>query len=82
MTALSLLVASGLGQFLGPTSVAFLTDFVFADEKALRWSLSIAVLVFSLGAFAVLTSGLRHYRGWIADLETRLAGVRPPAPAG
>jgi MFS family permease len=81
MTALSLLIASGLGQFLGPTSVAFLTDFVFRDEQALRWSLSLAVLAFSLAAFTILSWGLRHYRAWVADLETRLQARRPAAPS-
>ncbi len=72
MTALSLLVASGLGQFVGPTSVAFLTDFVFEDPAALRYSLSIAVLVLSLAAFGILTWGMRHYRAWLGELEAQL----------
>lgn len=73
MTALSLLVAGGLGQFVGPTSVAALTDFAFEDPKALRYSLSAVVLVFSLIALAVLTWGLRHYRASLDDLERALA---------
>ena len=72
MTALSLLVSSGLGQFIGPTSVAFLTDFVFHDPKALRYSLSIAVFAASLVAFAILSYGLRPYREWLGRLEVRL----------
>jgi MFS family permease len=72
MTALSLLIASGLGQFLGPTSVAGLTDFVFEDPKALRYSLSIAVLSFSLLAFLVLSLGRRPYREAVIELETRV----------
>lgn len=72
MTALSLLIASGLGQFLGPTSVAALTDFVFADPSALRYSLSISVFVFSVIAFATLSFGLRHYRSAVNRLEDQL----------
>jgi MFS family permease len=72
MTALSLLIASGLGQFLGPTSVAGLTDFVFEDPKALRYSLSIAVLSFSLLACLVLSLGRRPYREAVIELETRV----------
>lgn len=75
MTALSLLIASGLGQFLGPTSVAGLTDFVFSDPKALRYSLSIAVLSFSLIAFLVLSWGLKAYRDAVVNLEARLGGT-------
>lgn len=78
MTALSLLVSSGLGQFIGPTSVAFLTDFVFHDPKALRYSLSIAVFALSLVAFAILSYGLRHYRDWLATLERRLQAEAQP----
>ena len=77
MTALSLLIASGLGQLLGPTSVAFLTQFVFRDPAALGLSLSIAVLVFSLLAFAVLHWGLRHYRAEVRGLEARVGSERP-----
>ena len=77
VTALSLLIASGLGQLLGPTSVAFTTDFVFRDPQALRYSLAIAVLVFSLVAFAVLSWGLRHYRAAVEGLEARVGAERP-----
>ena len=76
MTALSLLIASGLGQLLGPTSVAFLTQFVFRDPAALGLSLSIAVLVFSLLAFAVLHWGLRHYRAEVRGLEAQVGAER------
>jgi MFS family permease len=72
MTALSLLIASGLGQFFGPTSVAGLTDFVFEDPQALRYSLSIAVLVFSLLGFLVLSSGRRAYREAVVALESKI----------
>jgi len=72
MTALSLLIASGLGQFFGPTSVAGLTDFVFADPGALRYSLSLAVFGFSLVAFLVLTLGRRPYREAVAELESKI----------
>jgi MFS family permease len=76
MAALSLLIAGGLGQFLGPTSVALLTDFVFADPGALRYSLTIAVLLFSAGCWLVLSWGLTHYRVAVQDLEVRLARAR------
>jgi MFS family permease len=72
VAALSLLVAGGLGQVLGPTSVAFLTDFVFRDEAEVRYSLSLAVFFYSVLGFALLAWGLRHYRTALAALEQRL----------
>ena len=76
MIALSLLIASGLGQFLGPTTVAGLTDFIFADPKALRYSLSLAVFSFSIVAFLILSSGLKRYTTTVTELEERL-GKKP-----
>ncbi|MFZ9994576.1 MAG: MFS transporter [Steroidobacteraceae bacterium] len=76
MIALSLLIASGLGQFLGPTTVAGLTDFIFADPKALRYSLSLAVFSFSIVAFLILSSVLKRYTTTVTELEERL-GKKP-----
>ncbi|MFO1427089.1 MAG: MFS transporter [Steroidobacteraceae bacterium] len=75
VAALSLLVAGGLGQMLGPTSVAFLTDFVFRDESALRYSLAIAVAFFSIIGLALLGWGLPHYRAGLEQLEGRLTAT-------
>jgi MFS family permease len=72
MTSLSLLIASGTGQFLAPTSVAALTDFVFRDPAALRYSLSIAVLIVSALGLSVVWAGLKHYRKGLADLEAQV----------
>ena len=72
MTSLSLLIASGTGQFLAPTSVAALTDFVFRDPAALRYSLSIAVLIVSAIGLLVVWAGLKHYRKGLADLESQV----------
>jgi MFS family permease len=77
MTSLSLLIASGLGQFLGPTSVAFLTDFVFGDPRALRYSLALSVLAISLLALALVWRALATYPRTIAELEARLAAGSP-----
>ncbi len=72
MTSLSLLIASGTGQFLAPTSVAALTDFVFRDPAALRYSLSIAVFFVSTIGLIGVWVGLNHYRRGLADLEAQL----------
>ncbi|HRX91134.1 MAG TPA: hypothetical protein P5528_16965, partial [Steroidobacteraceae bacterium] len=49
------------GLFLGPTSVALLTDKVFGHPTALRWSmLCVAAVVGTLGV-AALVSARRAY---------------------
>jgi MFS family permease len=72
MTSLSLLIASGTGQFLAPTSVAALTDFVFGDPAALRYSMSLSVLVVSAVGLVGVGLGLKHYARGLADLEQRI----------
>lgn len=62
ISAIHLLVISLAGLFLGPTSVAVLTDKVFADPLALRWSM--LCVVAAVGTFGVLAllSARRAYR--------------------
>jgi sugar phosphate permease len=60
IVALYLLVATLLGQSLGPTSVAALTDYVFRDPAQLRWSIAIACGSLLVLAVMVIASGLRH----------------------
>ncbi len=62
VTALFLLTNNLLGLGLGASFVAGLTDFVFHDDMALRYSLSlVALLVCPLAALAI-GKGLKHYR--------------------
>ncbi len=57
ISAMHLLVISLAGLFLGPTSVALLTDKVFGDPAALRWSmLCVAAIVGTLGVAALLSA--------------------------
>jgi MFS family permease len=61
ISAAHLLVISLSGLFLGPTSVAFLTDLVFRDEAAVRYSLAVvAVSVGSVGMVGLML-GRRAY---------------------
>lgn len=61
ISAAHLLVISLAGLFLGPTSVAFLTDLIWRDETAVRYSLAVvAVVTGSLGIVALLM-GRRPY---------------------
>lgn len=66
LVALYLLVANLVGQAGGPWGVAFFTDSVFKDERAVGWSIMIVVPTLLL-AGAVIT-----FSGW-RPLATRLA---------
>ena len=56
-----------LGLGLGPTLVALLTDYVFADATAVGHSLAVVTLIAGLLSVLVLKSGLRPFR---QSLET------------
>ena len=61
-TALYLLVVNLFAGVVGPTSVAVITDRMFADPRALRYSLTICTVGGMIAAIAILGSGLRSYR--------------------
>lgn len=69
MTAVYFFIANLVGLGLGPTAVALITDFGFADQGAL--GSSIAVLALAAGPLSalVLATGLRHYRASVAALR-------------
>jgi len=61
-SALLLFATNLFGLGLGVTVIAFFTDFVFADDGALRYSLATtAAIVYPLAAL-VVGRGLKHYR--------------------
>ena len=61
-SALMLFMTNLFGLALGGTIVALFTDFVFADDQALRYSLAaVAAIVYPLAAI-VIGLGLKHYR--------------------
>ena len=60
--ALYLFVISILGLTIGPTAVALLTDYVFGDESALPWSISIVSGVAAAVSLVLLWSARRPYR--------------------
>ena len=47
---------------MGPSIVAAITDFVFANDAALGWSLALLPLVVCPLAAALVAWGLGHYR--------------------
>lgn len=69
-SAVYLFVVNLIGLGLGPTAVALCTDYVFHDDKAVRYSLLIVSTVAVLGAATLLATGLRHYRDSIERLKT------------
>lgn len=63
-------VLNAVGFFVGPTSVAVLTDYVFGDESQLRYSMLVVAAVVSVVSAALLTWCLPHFRA--AVRESRL----------
>ncbi len=60
--AVYLFIVNLIGLGIGPTAVALVTDYVFADDLALKWSMLIVGTVANLAAIAFLAYGLRPYR--------------------
>ncbi len=61
-TAIFMLIAVLTGFTVGPALTALITDFVFGDEKALRYSLSIVSAALTPVGVAFLFYGLKPYR--------------------
>ena len=65
--ALYYFVLSIIGLTVGPTAVALLTDYYFADDAALRYSMAIVAFVSWVASSLVLLAGLRPYRRSLAE---------------
>lgn len=61
VTALQIFFGNIIGMTLGASSIAALTDFVFRDDLAVRYSLAWVAAVFCPAAVLVLRSCLRPY---------------------
>jgi MFS family permease len=62
LSALMLFMTNLFGLALGPSAVAAITDFVFADDAALSLSLGLLPLFVCPLAAVLLGTGLRYYR--------------------
>jgi hypothetical protein len=62
ISALMLFMTNLFGLAIGPSAVAAITDFVFADDAYLAYSLSLLPLVVCPLAAGLLAWGLRYYR--------------------
>lgn len=82
VTALYFFIANFVGLGLGPTAVAVITDYGFADPQAL--GLSIAVLAGCAGPVSslILATGLAPYRASAARLAVLTAHGEGSPPAG
>jgi MFS-type transporter involved in bile tolerance (Atg22 family) len=63
-------VLNAIGFFVGPTSVALLTDYVFGDESMLRYSMLVVAAVVSIGGALLLTWCLPHFRAAVRESRT------------
>ncbi len=68
-SALYLFVITLIGLGIGPTAVALVTDFVFADDNALRYSLLIVTALAVLSSIILLSRGLAPYRDSVERLK-------------
>jgi MFS family permease len=62
ISALMLFMTNFFGLAMGPSIVAAITDFIFVDDAALAYSLSLLPLVVCPLAALLLGLGLKHYR--------------------
>ncbi len=76
MGAIFLFTVGILGVSLGPLLPAALTDFVFHDDNALRYSLSVTTAILGPITFFTLILGLKEYRAAFAEAEERRASQK------
>ncbi len=62
VSALMLFMTNLFGLALGPAAVAVLTDYVFGDDQALRYSLALVPLLVCPAAALLVVLGLKPYR--------------------
>ena len=62
VTAIFIFIAGMVGYSLGPTFVALITDYVFGDDEAMRYSLAIVSGVLTPLGIGLLAYGMKPYR--------------------
>nr|WP_298144934.1 MFS transporter [uncultured Pseudomonas sp.] len=68
-SAIYLFVITLIGLGIGPTAVALVTDYVFADDQALRYSLLIVSSLAVFSSIVLLSMSLKPYRDSVARLQ-------------
>ncbi|MDH3414839.1 MAG: MFS transporter [Gammaproteobacteria bacterium] len=66
-------LSNSVGLLIGPTVVAALTDYVFADADKVGYSLSIVGGTSRLLAFVIFIAGLKAYKDLLREREAGLA---------
>ena len=66
-------LSNSVGLLIGPTIVAALTDYVFADPDKVGYSLSIVGGTSRLLAFVIFVAGLKAYKDLLREREAELA---------
>jgi len=69
-TALYYFVISVIGLSVGGVAVGAMTDYIFGDEMALRYTLAIVAAAAGLVGFVFLSINLRFYRRAMAEADT------------
>jgi hypothetical protein len=69
-SALYYFVINLLGLTLGASSVAMITNFVFGDDAALRYSMSIVSIVSGTVGIGFLVAHLKLYRARVLEAES------------
>lgn len=68
-SAIYLFVITLIGLGIGPTAVALVTDYLFADDQALRYSLLIVSTLAVSSSLLLLGKGLQPYRESVLHLQ-------------
>jgi hypothetical protein len=66
-SAIFLFVLNMIGLGLGPTAVALFTDFIFHDEKAIKYSLVLLILIGGIATTSLFWYGLKPYRKAVSE---------------
>jgi len=70
-SAIYLFIVNLIGLGIGPTAVALITDYVFKDDNAVRWSILIVAVVASTAAAFTLAAGMKPYRETLKRLHAK-----------
>jgi MFS family permease len=73
VTAAYYFAVNALGMLLGPTGVALITDYVYADDAAVRYSMAWLAVVAGVVGIASLVANLRLYRAGVQEAERAAA---------
>lgn len=81
-TALMLFLVNIIGLGLGATFIAAITDYVFQDDMALRYSIVVSSLIIGPLVILLLALGLKHFRACAAEILVLEAADAPAETMG